>query len=209
MKYFKTTTRYVYLLLLICLGAFAQTNGSIHGVVTDPSGAAVPGAVVAVKGGGGDFHAKADGNGRYTVSNVPAGKYAVGIGAKGFAVNKNDAVDVAGSTTLDVQLMIKGEAEVVNVEDEVNAVTTDPAANGTAIVLGQKELAALSDDPDELSQELQAMAGPAADRTAARSTLTDSPPETCLPNLRSAKFVSTRIRIQRNMTALVLAASKF
>jgi hypothetical protein len=150
----------VYLLLLVCVSIFGQTNGSIHGVVTDPSGAAVPNAVVAVKGAGGDFHAKADGNGRYTVGNVPAGKYAVGIGAKGFAVNKNDAVDVAGSTTLDVQLMIKTEAQIVNVEDEVNSVTTDPAANGTAIVLGQKELAALSDDPDELSQELQAMAGP-------------------------------------------------
>ena len=160
MNYFKTTSRYVYLLLLVCLSVFGQTNGSIHGVVTDPSGAAVPNAVVAVKGGGGDFHAKADGNGHYTVNNVPAGQYVVGIGAKGFAVSKNDAVNVAGSTTLDVQLMIKAEAEVVNVEDEVNSVTTDPAQNGTAIVLGQKELAALSDDPDELSQELQAMAGP-------------------------------------------------
>ena len=29
-------------------------------------------------------------------------------------------------------------------------------------MLGQKELSALSDDPDELEQQLQAMAGPAA-----------------------------------------------
>ena len=38
--------------------------------------------------------------------------------------------------------------------------STDPTSNGTALVLGEKELAALSDDPDELSDELQAMAGP-------------------------------------------------
>jgi hypothetical protein len=160
MNYFKTSARYVYLLSLVCLSIFGQTNGSIRGMVTDPSGAAVPNAVVAVKGATGDFHAKADGSGHYTVNNVPAGKYVVGIGAKGFAVSKNEDVNVAGPTTLDVQLMIKAEAEVVNVEDEVNTVTTDAAANGTALVLGEKELAALSDDPDELSQELQAMAGP-------------------------------------------------
>ena len=160
MNYIRTTLRYVYLLILACASLLAQTNGSIHGTVTDPSGAAVPNAVVAVKGSGGDFHTKADGNGRYTVNNVPAGTYAVGIGAKGFAVAKNGDVNVAGSVTLDVQLVIKGEAQVVNVEDEVDSVTTDPTANGTALVLGQKELAALSDDPDELSSELQAMAGP-------------------------------------------------
>jgi hypothetical protein len=160
MNYFKTTSRYVYLLLLVCASLFGQA-GSIHGVVTDPSGAAVPNAVVAVKGTGGDFHAKADGGGRYAVNNVPAGKYAVAIGAKGFEVAKSNDVAVSGPLTLDVQLIIKTEAQVVNVEDEVNgSVSTDPSANGTALVLGQKELAALSDDPDELSQELQAMAGP-------------------------------------------------
>ena len=160
MSYFKTTSRHVYLLLLVCACLFAQTGGSVHGVVTDPSGAAVPNAVVAVRGAGGDFHAKADGSGRYAVNNVPAGKYVVAIGAKGFEVSKNSDVAVEGAVTLNVQLVIKAEAEVVNVEDEVNSVSTDPNSNGTALVLGQKELAALSDDPDELSSELQAMAGP-------------------------------------------------
>jgi hypothetical protein len=160
MNFFKTTPRYVYLLLLICVSIFGQTNGSIRGVVTDPSGAAVPNAVVAVKGNGGEFHSKADGTGKYAVNNVPAGKYVVAIGAKGFALSKNNDVAIAGAVTLNVQLAIKAEAEVVNVEDEDHSVSTNPDSNGTALVLGQKELAALSDDPDELSDELQAMAGP-------------------------------------------------
>jgi hypothetical protein len=161
MNYFKTTWRYVYLLLLLSISIFGQTNGSIRGTVTDPSGAAVPNAVVAVKGTGGDFHAKSDGTGKYAVNNVPGGTYVVAIGAKGFAVTRSADLKVAGTLTLDVQLVIKGEAQVVNVEDEVSgAVSTDPSSNGTALVLGQKELAALSDDPDELSSELQAMAGP-------------------------------------------------
>ena len=51
---------------------------------------------------------------------------------------------------------------MVNVEDEANRVSTDASSNGAALVLRQKELATLSDDPDELQQQLQAMAGPAA-----------------------------------------------
>ena len=96
MNYFKTTSRYVYLLLLICVSIFGQTNVTIRGVVTDPSGAAVPNAVIAVKGTGGDFHAKADGSGRYAVNNVPAGKYQMAIGAKGFEVFKNSDVSSFG-----------------------------------------------------------------------------------------------------------------
>ena len=36
-------------------------------------------------------------------------------------------------------------------EDEAGKVSTDPTANSSAIVLGEKELEALSDDPDELA----------------------------------------------------------
>ncbi len=49
---------------------------------------------------------------------------------------------------------------MITVQEEINEVTTDPTSNGGAIVLHDKELQALSDDPDELSEQLQAMAGP-------------------------------------------------
>ena len=53
---------------------------------------------------------------------------------------------------------------MINVEDEANSRTSQhrPYFQRRRIVLGQKELKALSDDPDELSQQLQAMAGPGA-----------------------------------------------
>ena len=50
--------RYVYLLALLCASVFAQNSGNIHGVVTDPSGAVVPNAVVLVKGASADFTLK-------------------------------------------------------------------------------------------------------------------------------------------------------
>src|ERR1019366_3284703 len=51
-------------------------------------------------------------------------------------------------------------SSLLNVEDEANKVNADPGSNGGALILREKELATLSDDPDELSQQLQAMAGP-------------------------------------------------
>jgi len=56
------------------------------------------------------------------------------------------------------------------------------------------DLEALSDDPDELSSELQALAGPSAGPTAAKFILTALPAGSCRPKPRFARSVSTRIR---------------
>ena len=50
----------------------------------------------------------------------------------------------------------------VQVDSEPVTVSTSPDNNASAIVIKGKDLDALSDDPDELSSELQALAGPAA-----------------------------------------------
>ena len=70
--------------------------------------------------------------------------------------------EIDGPMVLDAQLTIQSDTQVLNVEDEANSVSADPTANGSALVLKEKELAALSDDPDELTAQLQAMAGPGA-----------------------------------------------
>jgi TonB dependent receptor len=48
------------------------------------------------------------------------------------------------------------------VQDTTTTVSTSASENASAIVLKGKDLEALSDDPDELQQELEALAGPAA-----------------------------------------------
>ncbi len=153
-------------LLLVTCFSLAQpqtsTQTSLHGVVTDPSGATVPGAIVQLFGPGGEQRARTDNDGRYNVPSVRPGKYTIRVIAKGFTVDQKSDVEISGPSEMNSQLQIMAEAQVVNVEDEANSVTTDPSANGTSLVLREKELAALSDDPDELQQELQAMAGPGA-----------------------------------------------
>src|ERR1700749_672012 len=47
-------------------------------------------------------------------------------------------------------------------DEAAAALSVDPAANAGAIVIQGKDLEALSDDPDELQSDLQALAGPSA-----------------------------------------------
>ncbi len=141
--------------------AWAQAPpASLHGIVTDPSGALVPGALVQLRGPGAEQRAKTGQDGQYSFPALKPGKYLVRVIVKGFSVSQRQDFEIAGPLSLDVRLTIAAEAQVVNVEDEAGKVGVDPTSNASAIVLGQKELEALSDDPDELMEQLQAMAGP-------------------------------------------------
>jgi len=161
----------LFLSLLVSLGQLpAQTAPvpSLSGVVTDPSGALVPGALVQVRGPGGEQRNTTDGSGQYSFPSLRPGKYLVRVIVKGFAVTEKQDLNITAPAVFDAQLTIQAEAQVMNVEAEANKVNADPESNGGALVLGQKELAALSDDPDELSQQLQAMAGPGAGPSGAQ-----------------------------------------
>ncbi len=151
--------------LMLCLAAsvFGQTPApGLTGTVTDPSGAVVPGALVQLRGPGGEQRRTTDVSGRYAFTGLPAGKFQVRVIAKGFTVWQRQDVEINGPLSLDAQLFIQAESQVLNVEDEANKVSSDPADNGGALVLKEKQLDTLSDDPDELSSQLQAMAGPGA-----------------------------------------------
>ena len=63
---------------------------------------------------------------------------------------------------LDIQLQIEVEQQHVEVQEETPTVSVTPENSASTIVLKGKDLDALSDDPDELESELQALAGPSA-----------------------------------------------
>jgi hypothetical protein len=157
----KTTS--ICALIVSCFAIFADAQiASLRGTVTDPSGALVPGALVQLRGPGPEVRATSDDKGQYSFASLPPGKYTVRVIAQGFTVGTKQGLDITSPQTLDVQLTIEAESQVVNVEETAGQVSTDPGSNGDALVLHAKELEALSDDPDELAQQLQAMAGPAA-----------------------------------------------
>ena len=160
------TRAFVAITLAVCLNPLTflgQAVPSLRGTVEDPSGATVPGAVVQLSGSGREQRKTTDGSGRYSFAPLAAGTYTLRVTAKGFAVLERSGIEVGNAAVFDARLAIQAQAEQVTVAGQSNgAVTTDPTANADALVLGQKELAALSDDPDELAQQLQALAGPGA-----------------------------------------------
>jgi hypothetical protein len=148
----------------LCRPAIILTQTpSLRGTVKDPSGAAVPGATVELSGSGREQRKSTDLNGQFSFPSLAPGQYQVRVTAKGFAAVERPDLEITQPTVFDAQLEIQAQEQQVTVADETaGAVSVDPSSNAGALVLGQKELSALSDDPDELEQQFQAMAGPGA-----------------------------------------------
>jgi hypothetical protein len=148
------------------LAQTASGTGTLRGQVTDPSGSSIANATVIVATPTGNaITATTNREGIYEIKNLAPGKYGVKVISQGFAPFDTPNVEVlAGQIQkLDVPLTIEVREEKVTVTDQAAAaLDTNPANNAGAIVLQGKDLEALSDDPDELQSDLQALAGPSA-----------------------------------------------
>lgn len=156
------------LCLLLILGSVirlpAQTGtGTLRGQVRDPSGAIVVGATVTATGPSGQTAtAKSGSDGNYEIRNLAPGKYSVQVDLNGFASYRNDAVQISAGEAhaLNASLALQTQTEQVTVSGETVGVDVSASANANAVILTEKELEALPDDPDELQSDLEALAGP-------------------------------------------------
>lgn len=153
----------VLILLAFSSLAYAQST-TLRGQVTDPSGAVVTNATVTAAVPGGQSHsATTNQSGNYEIGNLPPGKYTVTVNANGFAPYGQTDVEVSPSPRqFNIALEIEVKQENVEVQDEGTHVQVSPSNNASAIVLKGEDLEALPDDPDELEQDLMALAGPSA-----------------------------------------------
>lgn len=153
------------IILILCPAAFSQTGGGqLHGQVSDPTGAVIPNASISVKGSSGQsWSAKSDGVGNYSVKGLPSGKYTISVNEKGFApYTQNVNVAAGQDSNVNITLDVGIQEQHVEVQGDAARVDVSPDNNASAIVISGKDLDALSDDPDELQSELQALAGPSA-----------------------------------------------
>src|SRR6266568_3721019 len=156
--------RYLVAVCLLAIPAFAQT-ATLRGQVTDESGAIIQGAKISVSGPGRLSRTGTSANdGWYSFADLPAGSYTVRASAPGLALRQAAKIDLkSGTQTLNLLLNVVAEKQEVTVEDSGSpAVSTDAASNASAVVLRGSDLDALSDNPDDLLVDLQALAGPAA-----------------------------------------------
>ncbi|HLY20181.1 MAG TPA: carboxypeptidase regulatory-like domain-containing protein [Bryobacteraceae bacterium] len=149
---------------ILSLPLCAQT-ATLRGQVTDESGAVVPGATLTLTGPGGLSKVTTSaGDGSYAFIGLPPGNYAVRASAPDLIqAQALKLVLKTGLQNVNVQMKVASVTQQVTVQDSAGpSVSTDPSSNSTATVLRGEDLQALSDDPDDLQADLQALAGPAA-----------------------------------------------
>ncbi len=145
--------------MLRAQGAAARLSGR----VTDPSGAAVPGATLRLSAAGGVVRETTTGvDGAYRFQDLPPGKYVFEAQAPGFAPFQIEELELSATAReLDIRLELEVTRTEVTVADTPE-LDVEPSSNVGSLVLQGKDLEALSDNPEDLEAELQALAGPAA-----------------------------------------------
>src|SRR5947209_722912 len=120
--------------LVVAGTTWAQTTistGSISGVVSDPTGAAVPNATVTIisSATGRGTSTKTPTSGIYTSGALMPGEYRVRVEAPGFQTSEIAVtVQVGSTTTTNVSLQIGKSTEVVQVESTAVGVNTEQAS---------------------------------------------------------------------------------
>jgi hypothetical protein len=131
--------------LFTALPVAAQTNfGRISGSVTDPSGAAVPGAKVVITNA--DTQAvrnlNTDDKGFYVSSNLPIGPYSVAVDQSGFRKATRGGLFVVadGHVTADFQLQIGDTSTAVEVSANAEPETLNTVSGEVSHVIDKEQV---------------------------------------------------------------------
>jgi hypothetical protein len=139
----------------------AQT-AAVRGIVTDETGAVVPGATVVLRPNTGTPHTVLSSNDGSYSFDAPPGDYVLEASAPDLKTGPVKVSVRPGTQVLNLQLKVALAAQQVTVEERAATVTPEPANNASATVLAGNDLEALSDNPDDLIADLIAIAGPGA-----------------------------------------------
>src|SRR5690349_5101025 len=118
--------------------AWAQVySSSLTGVVTDPSGAAVPNAqaILTDEQKGFTYKAVTDTEGRYVLRNLPPGRYRLTVSAQGMRTHNQSGItlNVGENLSANVQFEVQGTTETVMVEAVAPLLQTQDASTGQLV----------------------------------------------------------------------------
>ncbi len=145
----KRTLLVLAVLLAVALPVQAQlATGNIYGLVSDESGAPLPGAAVLIKGANGTTTTTTGSDGRFRVLNLSPGSYKVTASLTGFSTVNRDNVAVSTGTSVDLGFTMK----VASVEETITVTAETPVIDskktGTATVFTQDELSKVPNSRD-------------------------------------------------------------
>jgi hypothetical protein len=146
----------IFVLAFGGISASGQTSGSssLSGVVSDPTGAVVPGATVEIHNPVSQFSRSTvtDNSGQFSFSNLPLNPYHLSITATGFAPYSQD-VDVKSAVPMNLKIAIKitGGAETVTVTGEASDILENDPTFHTDVDRSLFEKLPLESNSSELS----------------------------------------------------------
>src|SRR5712664_834210 len=164
-------------LLALCLAAvgassaFAQpaASATLRVTVVDPSNAIIVDATVTVTGAEAATRAqsvpvaKTGATGIATLTGLAPGRYTIQAEFPGFEMRTLPEVRIRSGENKQVAVLSIAKLEAsVNVEQDKQQAAADPRGRSFGTTLTREEIEALSDDPQQLQQQLQDMAGPGA-----------------------------------------------
>jgi hypothetical protein len=137
-------TRILFLMLLLSLAVFGQTNrGGISGTVTDAAGAAIPGAKVTVTnlGTNQSITINTSDDGAFSATSLEPVKYSVTVEAANFktSVMPEVKVDTATTQTVNIVLDAGNISEKVTITADVPLINTESGTTGKTITERQLE----------------------------------------------------------------------
>jgi hypothetical protein len=144
----------------------ASRPASLRVTVADQLGAILVGAIVQARAEGQPEAAAAltvtDERGVASIEGLAPGIYVVRVMFEGFdpVELRNVQLKPGQGRREAVMLSIASLSEEVNVRRDPRESATDPRGDGFTTRLGEKEIEALPDDPDELEEAINQMAGP-------------------------------------------------
>jgi len=124
--------------LAVPAGSFGQGYfGSVTGVLTDSSGAVIPGAKLTLtdQNKGYAFNTTSDGVGRYLFRSIPPGVYSVTASMQGFekSVRTGIALDVNQNVTANISLKVSSSSQTVEVNAQNQGLDTQDATTGLVV----------------------------------------------------------------------------
>ncbi len=128
---------FIFALLLLPLGAFAQVNtGNLSGLVTDPTGAVVRNATITVTSGSTGYTriVQSGTDGAYIFPDLPIGGYMVTVSATGFSTLKETAtINVGAHLRRDFHVKVGEASDTVEVVGPGSGLSRDDASISTVI----------------------------------------------------------------------------
>jgi hypothetical protein len=116
----RTVWLFILTLFFVTAGALAQSTGTISGIVTDATGAVIPGAQVAILGlaTGSARNTVSDSAGSFTAPSLQPGEYSIVVNASGFGkfTIPRLVLEVNTTATANVKLSVSSAGATVQVE---------------------------------------------------------------------------------------------